>query len=264
MIYTCYDMVRDCRAGRPEGRSYFVSQYVPVIQKLVARYFPECAADGTLIGRLLVALDRPESSLFQSLDPAPERWFVAELRQRVLAAVEDFQGQPVPEPEIDLETLGSALEPFTMVEKQAAWLETMRYTAEEVAVLLRMDPRTVEKIRDKARERIRSCLNVWRRTLLADNGRPLGRAAARAHTEPCLADKAFLDVLDGRATWRGREEMERHVSTCWHCIDHFCRLAEVVELLRRLTPLSEAGARPFYDVLGIPRRSEPAWKRWLR
>jgi len=38
----------------------------------------------------------------------------------------------------------------------------------------------------------------------------------------------------------------------------------VVELLRRLTPLSEAGARPFYDVLGIPRRSEPAWKRWLR
>ncbi len=264
MIYTCYDLMRDCQTGRPEGWSHFVAQYVPVIRKLVARYFPEQSADGTVVGRVLAALHRPESNLFQSLDPSPERWFVAELRQRVLAAVEDSQAQPAQVPEIDLEILGTALAPLTVVEKQAAWLETMRYTPAEAGVLLRMDPRTVEKIRDKAAERIRGSVDTWRQTVLSDNGRPLGRAAVAARTESCLPAKAFLDVLDGRSTWRGREEMEGHVSSCWHCIDYFCRLAEVVELLRGLTPLSEEAAQPYYTLLGIPRKGSPVWKRWFR
>ena len=38
MIYTCYEMVRDCRAGRAEGWRYFVASYVPVIRKLLAHY----------------------------------------------------------------------------------------------------------------------------------------------------------------------------------------------------------------------------------
>ena len=34
---------------------------------------------------VLFAIRRPESSMFHSVEPAPERWFVAELRQKVLA-----------------------------------------------------------------------------------------------------------------------------------------------------------------------------------
>src|SRR5438445_12830611 len=33
MIYTCYEMVRDCHADRPEGWAYFISNYVPLIRK---------------------------------------------------------------------------------------------------------------------------------------------------------------------------------------------------------------------------------------
>src|SRR5690348_6466453 len=108
MIYTCYDMIRDCRADRANGWSHFVSWYVPVIRKLAAHYVPE-QADGDWIGRVLEVLRRPDSSLFGSLDPAPERWFVAELRQRVLAVFDERQTPGSGDSPLDLITLGKAL-----------------------------------------------------------------------------------------------------------------------------------------------------------
>lgn len=263
MIYTCYDMIQDCRGDRAEGWSYFLSNYVPVIRKLVAHYGAGHAGDNGTVEKLLRFLRRPESRLFASLDPAPERWFVAELRQRVLVGLAEMSGTAVGEPGLDLETLGKALAPFTLVEKQAAWLETMRYTPEKAGVLLRMDPKTVGKIREKAAELLRQNLDTWRRTLLADEGSQLGVAAAAAQTPDCVPAKAFLDVLDGRTTWRGREELERHVIGCWHCIDHFCRLAEVLELVRGVTPLSEAEAEPLRAALGLGIPKKRGWKAWF-
>jgi hypothetical protein len=49
-------------------------------------------------------------------------------------------------------------------------------------------------------------------------------------------------VIDGRATWRGREEMESHVKGCWHCLDRYCRLLEVVDVLRGSKPLPDIEA----------------------
>jgi hypothetical protein len=256
MIYTCYEMARDCRTDRPEGWSYFLSNYVPVVRKIVAHYG---SPDAALLNRVLVGIRKPESSLFQTLEPVPERWFLAELRQNVLAELDS----PAPEIDLDLETVAAALEPLTMVEKQAAWTEGMRYQPQETGPMLRMAPQTVQKIRDRAAELIRGKVDTWRRTLLADNGAPLGRAAAAAGGKECLSQKTFLDILDGRMTWRGREELERHVNGCWHCIDHFCRMLEIVELLRGVQPLTEQEAEPYRTLLGIQPPKRPAWKRLL-
>ena len=76
MIYTSYDMIQDCRADKPEGWSYFITNYVPVIRKLLAHYGKPGDLD-----RVLLALRKADSSLFASIEPAPERWFLAELRQ---------------------------------------------------------------------------------------------------------------------------------------------------------------------------------------
>jgi hypothetical protein len=257
MVYTCYDMIQDCRADRPAGWSHFISHYVPVIRKIAAHYCPGQAADS-----VLPALRRPESSLFATLEPAPERWFVAELRQRVLATLDSHAGDRAAG-ELDLETISKALEPLTLLEKQAVWLETMRYAPERAGVLLRMDPSTVQKIREKGADRLRGQLDTWSRTLLPDAGRPLGRAAAAARTPGCLPAKAFLDVLDGRTTWGGREQLESHVAACWHCIDHFCRLAEVLDLLRGVVPLAESEVEPLRAQLSIPSSKKAGWRRWL-
>jgi len=259
MIYTCYEMIRDCRAGRAEGWRYFVSTYVPVIRKLWRHYQPGSTMDTAALQTALAHLHRGESGLFPSPEPALERCFVAHLRQKVLELLPPDAGSAA----IDLETVAAALEPMTLVEKQAAWLETMLYAPAETAVLLRMAPPTVEKIRARSAELVRGKVDSWSVHMLGEDGRALGRAAASAGTPQCLPAKPFLDMLDGRATWRGREELERHVTGCWHCIDHFCRLLEVAELLRGNRPLSDAEAAPFCEFLGVSPLRQPAWKRWL-
>jgi hypothetical protein len=250
MIYTCYEMIRDCRADKAEGWAYFISNYTPVVRKLTAHYDVDFES-------ALAMLRNPQSSPFQSMEPAPERWFVAELRQKIVAAAPHVTA----EISLDFETVAAALEPLTTVEKQAAWFQTMRFAPKPTAEALRMAASTVEKIRERADELVRGKVDSWRPGLLAANGRALGLEAAKAATKACLPAKTFLDVLDGRSTWRGREEIEQHVGACWHCVDHFCRMAEVIEVLRGLQPLSESEAAPIKKKFGIETSKRSFWKR---
>ncbi|MGA3076809.1 MAG: hypothetical protein ABSG56_24370 [Bryobacteraceae bacterium] len=255
MIYTSYEMIQDCRANRPEGWSYFLTNYLPVVRQFLKHYFPDRAADQSLLERVL------RTNLFQSLDPAPERTFVAELRQHVLRAVEADRASAAPEISIDIEALGAALEPLTLTEKLVAWFETMYYAVSDTGRMLRMSPQTAEKIRARAAELIRGSLDAWRSSVLPENGPLLGQAASALSTKDCLPAKAFFDVIDGRTTWRGREEMEQHVKGCWHCLDHYCRLLEVVDVLRASKPLPEAEAEAYKRLLGIEAPKRSFWKR---
>ena len=252
MIYTCYEMIQDCRAGRPEGLAYLVTHYVPFIRKVAAHYSP---ADSRLVEKAVQSI--PQSDLFAALEPAPERWFLARLRQHIVALVE----RRAPAIDLDLESVAKALEPLTVVEKQAAWMETMRYPAEQAGTMLRMAPATVQKIRDRASELVRGSVDAWHQGILAESGFSLGQAAAAHSTGDCLTPKAFLDVLDGRNTWRDREDMERHVTGCWHCVDHFCRIAEVIELVRGMQPLSDSEAAPYLKILGVTAEKKSGWKK---
>jgi hypothetical protein len=258
MIYTCYEMVRDCRANLPEGWVHFIVHYVPVIRQALAHYAPRRAQDTALLDQILLSVRQPESFLFQSAEPPEERWFLAQLRQLMVAGL----ASPPAEIPLDLETLSAALGPLTVTEKQAAWFETMGYSPAEAGPMLRVSPETVEKVRHRAAELIRGKVDSWRRTLLAENGPALGRDAAAAAGQDCLPTKAFLDVVDGRTTWRGREMMDRHLLGCWHCIDHFCRMLEVVHLLRGSRSLAESEVAPFRALLGVAAPKRTGWKRF--
>jgi hypothetical protein len=261
MIYTCYEMVNDCLAGKPEGWSYFAAHYILVIRRLLTHYFPARMNDGELLGRVLTTLRRPESGLFQTVKAGPERIFLTELRQKVMAALElEFKGAAVPAA-IDAETLLGALSPLTVIEKQAVWFETMRYDAADAARMLRMDPKTVDQVRQKGAALVRGKVDQWSINLLPENGPLLGHAAAESSGKDCLPPKQFLDMIDGRTTWASRESIDRHVGGCLHCLDHFCRLIEVVDLLRDLQPLADAEAAPYRALLGVPEPKPSGWRR---
>ncbi|MEO8594144.1 MAG: hypothetical protein ABI759_12560 [Candidatus Solibacter sp.] len=259
MIYTCYEMVRDIRAGRPEGWAHFFTNYIPFIRKALQHYAPERAGDAALVERILHALRKPESFLFQATEQPEERWFVGQLRQTIVSEL----AAPAAELPIDLEILSAALAPLTMTEKQAAWFETMRYTPAQAGPMLRVSPETVEKVRERTAELLRGKVDAWRRTLMADNGPALGREAAAITTEDCLTAKAFLDVVDGRTTWRDRDAMNRHLQSCWHCVDHFCRMVEAVELLRGPVVLTEQESEPYRKLFGIETPKKTGWKRLI-
>jgi hypothetical protein len=259
MVYTSYEMIGDCRAGRPEGWIYFLTEYVPVVRALLAHYFPERSGDPGLMERVLRA---SRTNLFAKMEPLPERAFVAELRQWLLGVVEAEHTGSDSEESIELETLTAALEPLTLTEKLAVWLEGMRYGAEDAGRMLRMSAATVEQIRGRGAEMIRGSVDVWRRSILADSGPALGRAAGGLSTAECLPAKAFFDVIDGRTPWRGREDMERHVRGCWHCLDHYCRLLETVDVLRRRRAADAAEVEQWRRLLGIEgQKKMPFWKR---
>jgi hypothetical protein len=116
-------------------------------------------------------------------------------------------------------------------------------------------------VRERAAELIRGTVDAWRRTLLAENGAALGREALAARGKDCLPAKAFLDVIEGRSVWREREVMDQHLRSCWHCVDHFCRLVEVNEWLRGNRPLTAADAQTYLDLLGIVTPKASGWKR---
>jgi hypothetical protein len=222
MIYTTYEMIQDCRAGKKEGWAFYEANYAPILRRLAAHY-----------GR-----DVPDlrGHLFASLAPMPERHFVAELRQKFAESAGAGQPgglDPKKPGGLDLETLRQAWTPLTVVEKKAAWLETMHYSPADAARMLRMDEQTVQKVRDKAADLLRAAMDRWSRTLLEENGDRLGRAATAQSTPECISAKALLDMIDGRSTWARREEAERHIACCWHCVDHFCRLHEVCDILRQ-------------------------------
>lgn len=254
MIYTSYEMIRDCRANQPAGWRYLVRQYVPVVRRVLAHYGAQTVAEP-----VLKALGAPQSALFGSLEPVPERPFVLALRQSILAEIEEV----APAMDLGLDQLTAALDGFTLVEKQVVWLEGMRYSPDETGEMLRMAGSTVEKIRGRAAERVRGQVDGWSSRLVAENGRALGQAAKERRGDKCVDSKTFLDVVDGRMTWQGREQVEQHVPGCWYCIDHFCRVAEVVELLRGLQPLTEAEATPFDRLLGIPEERRGGWRKWF-
>src|ERR1035437_116628 len=109
MIYTCYEMVRDCRADLSEGWMQLIVHYVPVIRQALAHYAPRTAQDAALLDHILLRVRQPESFLFQSAEPPEERWFVAQLRQLMVAELAT-SAAAIP---LDLETLTAALGPLT-------------------------------------------------------------------------------------------------------------------------------------------------------
>src|SRR5262249_44654084 len=131
----------------------------------------------------------------------------------------------------------------------------------ESGAMLRMAPATVGKIRERAAGLIRGTVDSWNQSILPDNGLSLGRAAAAGATKECLSPKAFLDVLDGRNTWRDREDLERHVTARWHCVAHFGGMAEVIDLVRGAQPLSTVEVEPYNRLLGIRPERSSGWKR---
>jgi hypothetical protein len=260
-IYTCEDMIRDCRAGKTEGWSYFVQQYVPVVRRLADHYYPERAGDTDLSARVLQTLGKPDLPLFVAAGPLSERDFVADLRQFVLGAIEEDSASDDAEIAVDVETLASALESLSTIEKQVAWLEAMRYGADETAHMMAMHASTVANIRERAAELLRSCVSAWQAGMIAGNGPALRHEAVLLGKDDCPSARVWLDWLDGRITWYQREDAERRLAACWHCIDHFCRLREAQSLLRELKPLTAAEAEPFRRALGLPATEGSRWKR---
>lgn len=249
-IYTCLDMIYDCRAGKPEGWRYLITYYVPVVRWLLAHYYHDRASDLTLIERVLLVLKRPSHPLYTA-SHVTERQFVAALRQEVVAAVEADRASTAPEVDLDLDILTRAFEPLTAMERQFIWLESMGWSHADSARMINIEASTVEAARTRADELLRQNLDRWQKGLIGRNGLGLGRLAVAAKGERCMEPRMFLDAIDGRITWSRKKDLEFHLLSCWHCVDHFCRIREADFALRETKPLTDAESEPLRKLLDV-------------
>src|SRR5205085_6498300 len=58
MVYTCFEMIRDCRADLPQGWRHFAASYVPVIRRILKQY----GSEGMDIDAILLPLRKPGAS----------------------------------------------------------------------------------------------------------------------------------------------------------------------------------------------------------
>ena len=250
-VYTAYDMVADCRAGKPEGWLWFARNFVPGLRVLSRHYSAE---PEPALARLIATL-REE---LPKQEPAPVREMLVALRPLILKA----SGYPSAPGvgSVGIETVAEALEPLTIIERQVVWLETMGYDSKQSAVLMRMSAETAAAVREKAGGLLRGKLDDWSITLLCDHGAALGEAVRAAPPSKALPARVYFQSLDGRVTWQQRTEIERELAASWYEIDHFCRVREGDEAYSRTKALEEAEAVPYYALLGVEPAKPGLWK----
>ena len=248
-IYTSYEMISDCRAGKPEGWLYLVRQFVPPLRWLLAQY----GQGETELRALLLGLKNGGIAKFQ---PIVHREFLAGLRPEPAAPGE---------PPFELSVLSEAMEEVPVLERQNLWLDTMGYETLFSAKLLRQAPETTKAARARLLETLRSKLDSWTLTIMRDHGPALGAAARAAKPDETVPFRQYLDILDGRMTWQNRVGVERALLAHWYEIDQFCRVREADASITETHPYEDGdpAVQPYFDLLGVKPAKPPLLKRLL-
>lgn len=249
-IYTCLDMIRDCRANAAAGWSYLVRTYLPVTRWLLEHYQQQRPLE-----TVVQQLQDPKLALWAAPGPVTERDFVTQLRLQI-----------IPDPNVadnplDLDILTKAFEPLTAIERQFVWFDTMAYDTAKTAIVMNVEPNTVEGARNRADETLRGNMDNWSRGLLRKHGWALGNLARGAKTDACLPHLAFLEMIDGRITWHRKKDIEFHLMKCWYCVDHFCRIREADFALHAVSPLGDGEVARFRKLLNLPEEKKPLLAR---
>ena len=265
-VLTCSDMVAQCLEGQPSGWKQFVSEYLPFAAAVLDRHFPRLAARRSELLREVLLRGRDENArFFRDYSGHNDREFLVHLHEHVLGVGDEQEG-PAPAPEIPLawDVFDRSLTGLSALERQIAWMFVLSPTNDDTDQILHLDRKAVAALLARAQEALRAACDRWNPEMLAQNRHMLAQEARARRTTECPVPKVFLRALDGQITWRDREELDRHLAGCWHCVHQFCRFREILFLSRRVHPLPEPETEAYLKVLGIETRPPSRWKRLLR
>jgi len=266
-VFSFHRMQEGCRADVLAVWLHFIKNYTPLAKQLLRHYFPEQEQRG-LLARVFREARADEARLWRSFAGAGEKEFVLHFRYFVLAQGRAVRGGS-PETPLTPENFWAVLQEFPSLQREMLALTFHRYSPEELSVFLKFEPETIVAVVAQAREKLEAALgpaaggDFERRDHDA-----LFAAVEKQRGEACVLDKAYVRFVDGQLTWREREEVERHLESCFYCLNRFAEFREAAHFFHVLPPADEAVVAELAAALGLPvqappKKKPPWWQRLL-
>jgi hypothetical protein len=253
-VYTCYDMIADCRAGKDAGWEYLITNFVPAVRRLLRHYAPERDTDEE-IKTYLTALRDDSDSPIRVLNASTGREFLFGLRDHL---VRWASAQADVEDTVDIERFAAALAELTVVERQIAWYAVLGYDADAAGAIMRVSPSTSLLVIERAA------------ALLADETPGISlqgqsaalQAAARSlELEKEVALSEYLHFIDGQLGWSSRKDVEMALERSWREVDRSCRIREADDATRDTEPLTVEEGAVLLSSIGMAPKQKSFWQK---
>lgn len=265
MVLTFHRILSGCEEGSREAWQEFLSNYTPVMLRILGIYLPYGRSDAQneIWRETLGALSVHNLERLRTFDRQSEREFLVDLRVFLLgkgsARLEPGCDAPdAPEPTAN--TVSGLLKGLPLLHQVVLFLKLAGYSDGTLDGLLRITPAIAQKGLERLQAnysivlRREQDVNLWPAAWMG-----LLRHAWAAKAEGCPPLRQFVRILDGQTGWYEKDPLEQHVAECLHCLERWTALREIVYWKREAKPLRSQEVDAFLSCL--PVQAEGKTKR---
>jgi hypothetical protein len=246
-------MAEDCAWGERLGWEEFARDYSGFARYFLAHYFPALAPDiDDHVAAVFQRARANNNQFFQGLKFANEREFAMAFRDFVFGYGREAARLPMPQ--LSIEQARSVMKDLPMVEQQMLWLFMRGFQEEQISPVLMHADATARNVKQKADERVRAIVPDASPDALIISARALMEAAEQAKTDACLPLKTYNNIVNGQVSWRERDVAEKHVESCFYCLDRFTTFQEIIRLIKIRTPAPEEDIEKVVGKLDLPAK----------
>jgi hypothetical protein len=254
-VRTIFSLAEDCLRGERLGWEEFVRDYSAFTHDLLTHYFPALAPE--IADHVIEVFRRAragDNSFFRDLKFANEREFAVAFRDLVFAY--GRAAARLPEPQVSLDQVREVMKDLPVVEQQMLWLYMRGFHADRIAPMLMNAEATARKVEQIAAERVRSVVPSAYDDALVLSARALMQQAEQRRIDQCLPLKTFNNLVNGQLTWRERDAVEKHIGSCFYCLDHFTTFQEIIRMLKDRQPAPPAEVDRVTANLDLPKKTK--------
>ncbi len=246
-------MAEDCARGERLGWEEFVRDYSPMTRSMLSHYVPGLGPEiEDHVAAVFQRARANNNAYFQGLKFANEREFACTWRDYLFAYGREVARLPVPE--ISIEQVRGVMKDLPMVEQQVLWLHMRGFPEDQIAPILMHADATARSVKQKADERVRAIVPDASPDALVISARALMEAAEKIKGDACLPLKTFNNIVNGQISWRERDVAEKHVASCFYCLDRFTTFQEIIKEMKDRKPASETDTEKVLAKLDLPAK----------
>jgi hypothetical protein len=258
-LFTFHKIREQGEQGNADAWRAFLDFYSPVFFRLLEIHG---AIDGTeasrIVKKTLAELTANGFERFRATSRQSEREFLADIRGLLLeVALEAFppvQAESAPGGIFEAEKISKLLEDLPLLHKEMLFFKLSGYHDDTLEHVFRIAPRVAEKAFERLTAEYAPARNAerercpWPAEWLAFLKRVRGMK-----TDKCLSPHQFVRVHDGQVSWYEKEPVEKHVSSCLHCLDTWAGIREVGYWRHASDPLSASEITGLLELLPIEK-----------